>query len=286
MGKPQLKTDWVCIATAGATVDGRTISEQDLYDMAETYDPEKYQALIWWEHYRFFSNLGEVLSLKAEKVDGEVKLFAELRPTAELVQLNQNGQKKFTSIEIMPNFAKSGKAYLGGLAVTDSPASTGTTKLNFSALGIKEEKELIFGEHEEFHFSLSQEQGKDGFINALIEVFSKFTGNNGEPKPHIEPTFSNNDNNKQEKTMTEEEMQKFAAIVATAVAAQFSKAPSTDPEPEPQTEPKTVTAEEFNALKDQFDGLQEKFNALSKTEVTKVPNGTGGEPENKFKMAV
>ncbi|MGX2949362.1 GPO family capsid scaffolding protein [Ursidibacter sp. B-7004-1] len=288
MAKTQLKTEFVCIATAGATVDGRVISEQDLFDMAESYNPETYQALIWLEHYRWFGNLGEVLGLKAEKVGDKVKLFAELRPTAELVELNQNSQKVFTSIEIMPNFANTGKAYLGGLAVTDSPASTGTTRLNFSARGIQ--PNCIIGNHEPFHFSLSQENGKEGFINALIDVFSKFTGNNSEPKPHIEPTFSDNNNNKQEnQTMTEEQMQKFAVMVATAVAAQFNQQPNdkpADPEPTQAEEVKTVSAEEFNSLQAKFNELEEKFNALAKVEVTQTPTGEGNSNVTKFHMAI
>jgi hypothetical protein len=42
------------------------------------------------------------------------------------------GQKVYTSMEIQPNFANSGKAYLIGLAVTDDPASLGTEMLEFS----------------------------------------------------------------------------------------------------------------------------------------------------------
>lgn len=41
------------------------------------------------------------------------------------------GQKVYTSMEIRPNFANSGKCYLVGLAVTDDPASLGTEYLGF-----------------------------------------------------------------------------------------------------------------------------------------------------------
>jgi hypothetical protein len=41
------------------------------------------------------------------------------------------GQKVYTSMEIRPNFANSGKCYLVGLAVTDDPASLGTEYLEF-----------------------------------------------------------------------------------------------------------------------------------------------------------
>lgn len=42
-------------------------------------------------------------------------------------------QKVYTSIEVDENFAKTGSAYLIGLAVTDSPASLGTEMLQFAA---------------------------------------------------------------------------------------------------------------------------------------------------------
>ncbi|MFP3534503.1 GPO family capsid scaffolding protein, partial [Burkholderia sp. SIMBA_042] len=37
----------------------------------------------------------------------------------------------FTSVEIQPNFADTGKPYLRGMAVTDDPASLGTEALHF-----------------------------------------------------------------------------------------------------------------------------------------------------------
>ncbi|CAM2931568.1 GPO family capsid scaffolding protein [Glaesserella parasuis] len=129
----QLKTGLVCIATSGNTVDGRYISPKELEEMAQTYDPSYYTALIWYEHSRNGANLGKVLSLTTVKNGNEVKLFAILSPNAFLVELNSKKQKLFTSIEIVPNFANTGKCYLGGLAVTDSPASVGTTMLQFSA---------------------------------------------------------------------------------------------------------------------------------------------------------
>lgn len=36
--KTELFTNFVCIATAGATVDGRHIDAKDLKDMAESYN--------------------------------------------------------------------------------------------------------------------------------------------------------------------------------------------------------------------------------------------------------
>lgn len=128
-----LVSDWKRVATSGKTADGRTIAAQDLRDMAENYDPALYTATIWYEHIRYFGSLGTVAALKAEDVDGgKVALFAQLQPNDTLLRLNKDGQKLFASVEIQPNFADTGKAYLSGMAVTDEPASVGTEALHFS----------------------------------------------------------------------------------------------------------------------------------------------------------
>lgn len=56
-----LKTDWLCVATEGDTVDGRIIERQWIIDMGETYDYNHYVALIWPEHEDDYGNFGEVL---------------------------------------------------------------------------------------------------------------------------------------------------------------------------------------------------------------------------------
>jgi len=54
-------------------------------------------------------------------------------PTDKLRSINSRRQKVYTSIEIDPEFADTGEAYLVGLGVTDSPASLGTDYLSFCA---------------------------------------------------------------------------------------------------------------------------------------------------------
>lgn len=128
------------VATEGATADGRTISATHLEQMAKNYNPSTYSARIWLEHIRgllpdsAFNALGEVLALKTQKnQDGKIQLLASIKATPELIKINQQQQKLYTSVEIDPNFAQTGEAYLVGLAVTDSPASLGTSRLVFSA---------------------------------------------------------------------------------------------------------------------------------------------------------
>ncbi len=141
------KSKFVRVAVEGATVDGRTIDPKWLTEMAETYDRNTYAARVNLEHIRGitaeppFQALGDVLSLKTEKVDllvggkteSRLALFAEIEALEPLLAMNRKSQKLYTSIEINPSFSSSGKAYLMGLAVTDSPASLGTEMLQFCA---------------------------------------------------------------------------------------------------------------------------------------------------------
>ncbi|WP_270827873.1 MULTISPECIES: GPO family capsid scaffolding protein [Aeromonas] len=131
MSTSELKTDWVCIATAGKTIDGREIKPEWLTQMAATYNKEFYTACLWPDHYRVKS-LGSVDALKSEVVNGIVKLFAIIKPSLELITYNKASRYMFCSIEPEPDFAGTGKWYLPALGVTDEPASVGTTHMKFS----------------------------------------------------------------------------------------------------------------------------------------------------------
>ncbi|MEB1054829.1 GPO family capsid scaffolding protein [Citrobacter portucalensis] len=134
---------WFRIGVEGDTCDGRVISATDIQEMADSYDPRVYGCRINLEHLRgllpdsVFKRYGDVAELKAEVIDddsalnGKMALFAKITPTDDLVAMNKAGQKVYTSMEIQPNFANSGKCYLVGLAVTDDPASLGTEYLEF-----------------------------------------------------------------------------------------------------------------------------------------------------------
>lgn len=131
---------WHRIATEGATTDGRVISADWLTQMAKNFDPAKYGCRVNLEHIKGvlpdspFKAYGDVTALKAEQGDdGKLALFAEISPTDELKAMVEKRQKVYTSMEVDPDFADTGEAYLVGLAVTDSPASLGTSMLQFSA---------------------------------------------------------------------------------------------------------------------------------------------------------
>lgn len=132
-----LVTSWKRVATSGPTADGREIKVQELRDCAETYTPLKYTAVIWVDHQRGNGAHGTVYSVRLidndpELAKGQVALEVQMKPNARLLQLNSGGEKLFSSVEITPNFAGSGRAYMTGLAVTDEPASLGTQELYFS----------------------------------------------------------------------------------------------------------------------------------------------------------
>ncbi|BFM36250.1 GPO family capsid scaffolding protein [Acinetobacter towneri] len=196
MGKEdkKYKSKWFRIAVAGDTTDGREIQADWIIQMAENYDPNTYGARINVEHIRSsfpdgtFGAYGDVLALKTEKVtiDGEEKdaLFAQIEPTESLIALNQKKQKVYTSIEVDPNFANKGKAYLVGLAATDSPASLGTEMLQFAAgakvnpfTDKKQRPENLFtAAHEvslEFEEVKEQQSYSAGLIQKVKEMFTK-----------------------------------------------------------------------------------------------------------------
>lgn len=134
---------WLRVGVEGDTCDGRVIDGNDIQQMGESFDPRVYGCRINLEHIKGlfpngdFKRLGDVVELKAEKIaddsilNGKWALFAKLTPTDDLVAMVKAGQKVYTSMEIRPNFANTGKCYLVGLAVTDDPASLGTEYLEF-----------------------------------------------------------------------------------------------------------------------------------------------------------
>ncbi len=191
-----LRSKFFRVAVEGGTTDGRNIDRKWLEDMAANYDSEKYTALINIEHIRGygpsneFGNYGKVLNLKTEEfeIDGEKRLalMAQINPNANLLALNEKGQKLFTSIEINPEFGGKEQTYLTGLAVTDSPASLGTEMLQFSAsakdsplAGRKQQPSNIFSAALEADFEFNEDSpadvpgDKNGLLNKVKAMFSK-----------------------------------------------------------------------------------------------------------------
>lgn len=173
-------TNFFRIGVEGDTVDGREIDAADIQQMAETYSPKVFGARINLEHIKgilpdsYFRRYGGVVELKAEKIDepdepllhGKWALYASLAPTVDLVSMVGAGQKVFTSMEIRRDFAKTGKAYLVGLAVTDDPASLGTDMLEFS----RRHENIEFSAPLEVHFDFEPAANPESSFSARIKA--------------------------------------------------------------------------------------------------------------------
>ncbi|MFP6364653.1 GPO family capsid scaffolding protein [Pseudomonas aeruginosa] len=182
-----LVSSWKRVAVSGPTVDGREIYPQELIDLAETYDPSFYTASIWYEHERDFGTFGTVYAVRlAEDTTGlkpgQIALEAKLRPNDKLLHLNDLGEKLFSSIEIRPSFAGTGRNYLGGLAVTDEPASVGTQELYFTAqnsqghkaLRSKAKARLSAGIPLDFN-EMSADNDAQNLFGVLAQFFKRFS---------------------------------------------------------------------------------------------------------------
>lgn len=191
------KSNWFRVFVEGDTTDGRKIERQWIKDIAETYNQKTYSARVWLEHLRStladgaFRAFGDVLAVKAEEVDipnigKKLALFAQIDPTSDLVAMNKARQKLFTSAEVQPNFANTGKAYLVGLAVTDTPASLGTEMLAFAAgaennplAGRKLDKDNVFTAATEFELQIEEEKPEtENFGAKLVESVKNLLGKN------------------------------------------------------------------------------------------------------------
>lgn len=191
----KFRSKWTRIAVEGATTDGRTIERSWIEDMASTYSPNTYGARINCEHIKSywpggeFGAYGDVLALKAEEVEiagvKKLALFAQLQPNDALLALNKAGQKIYTSIEVQPKFADSGKAYLMGLAITDTPASLGTEALSFSAqhgtfANRKKDKDNLFTAAEETPLEFEEVTDNPGMFAALKDKVGELLGKSKE----------------------------------------------------------------------------------------------------------
>lgn len=263
MNESTLRTGWVCIATEGKAVDGRDITRDWLTDMAETYDPSYYTAVIWPEHDRW-SSYGTVQALKTEEVDGKFKLFAILCPNRDLIYWNQSGQYQFCSIEPFENFADLGRTYLFGLGVTDQPASTGTTYLKFS----KDNKGRCLGTSEPLDlsmFKLPKHEKADG----LIAKFFSFLASHGEQAPQSPPSQP------EDEEMTKEQFDQMLGALnglgtkIDGFSAKLDTHPAPDQPATTTTEPDKVeekpgiSAEQFSKLEQTLASLTDKFGELN-----------------------
>ncbi|MDW5418887.1 GPO family capsid scaffolding protein [Iodobacter sp. CM08] len=176
------------VATEGSTTDGRKITREWLSQMAKNYNPKQFGARINLEHIKgiypdsVFKAYGDVIAVSVKEEDGAMALFATIDPTADLIKMNKDRQKVYTSIEVDPDFAGTGEAYLVGLAVTDNPASLGTEMLQFSAtagnnsplFSRKTNKACLFTDAIEFALEEEQEEAPTvSILDSVKKIFAK-----------------------------------------------------------------------------------------------------------------
>ncbi|WP_151710687.1 GPO family capsid scaffolding protein [Acinetobacter brisouii] len=260
----KFKSKWFRVAVAGDTTDGREIQSEWIVQMAQTYNLNTYGARINLEHIKgispdgIFGAYGDVVALKTEKVtiNGEQKdaLFAQIQPNDNLIALNQKNQKIYTSIEVDENFAKTGQAYLVGLAVTDSPASLGTEMLSFAAgaaenplASKKLRPENVFSAAQETSFEF--EEVKESFTSDLVNKVKNLFKNQEQQQQQNQENFSQNE-------------QAILEIAQQTAATSLS----------------------FTELKKQHEQLQTEFNQL-KTQLEQEPQGNQRPNSNNSKFS-
>lgn len=262
------------VATEGATTDGREIQRSWIEQMAKNFNREKYGARVWLEHMRgmlpesSFAALGDVLALEARKVeDGKLALFAQIEALPALVAMNKAKQKIYTSIEIDPNFAKSGEAYMTGLAVTDSPASLGTEVLKFAAgnpdaspfKGKKHSDGALFSAAVETELGL--EGDSESIANTLITKFSDLLKNlSGITAPKHTPETS----------------EAFATKTLEVLGAADAAIQHQSKELAAEKAAREKLAGEFSTLEKKFNELTQKLSAQDGN-TTGRPEATGNE---------
>ncbi|NOW46721.1 hypothetical protein FHW96_002881 [Novosphingobium sp. SG751A] len=185
-----MKTKPILLATAGSTVDGREIAEADIDQMASSYDPKTYGARTNIEHIRGISGqapffaYGDVVSVSVGEVDVNFNgkpekrkaLYGVLDLTDNAKALIEAGQKVYPSIEIIPNFGGKGFSYLGGVALTDSPASIATDRIKFNRF---QPGALVLSRDEattlEFAADDATIDSAKGLLASMGAMFDKFT---------------------------------------------------------------------------------------------------------------
>ncbi|MCO7620804.1 GPO family capsid scaffolding protein [Pseudomonas guariconensis] len=278
---------WKRVATSGPTVDGREILPQELREIAESYDPALYTAVIWYEHERIHGAFGTVYAVRlVEKADdleeGSVALEAQLKPNDKLLRLNDMGEKLFSSIEIDPNFRGRGKAYLRGIAVTDEPASVGTQELYFSA---RTGKNTYFAASQALgSFSDDEPKGEmSKLITVLTGLFKRFTSDD---KPAETPTPTTESKPPMDEATATALKALLAQLLVVAAGIQAVIEPVAEEAPEPEQAPIddvsaavdeiVATAEEQRefarnggasnkAVLKALQGIQQQFSALQNT---------------------
>jgi hypothetical protein len=252
MAKPKKKAEWYRFGRSGDTIDGRVINVNDIQQAADSYDVTFYTALIWPDHKRWF-NLGKVVAVRAEKNDeGGMDLYGQVEANEYYKDMNKMGQRLFFSMELWPNFRKTEKTYLSGLAATDEPASVATSEVHLSRV----DEGVAVGDAIEavpLYFD-TDESEKDE--KTLLSLLSKLLFNH---------SHSDESDDSQEDDMNQEQYNALNTKLDAVIALSQTE---TDTPPETNTESQTTDAQ-VQALQTENDTLKTELTE-TKTKLSQV----------------
>lgn len=271
----------ICILKAGPTVDGRHIEQKIIDDIAETYNPKLYTARINEDHWEWGPKLGDVLSV--EKRGDE--LWGIIKPNSRLLSNIERDQLLHTSCEFYPDFASSGKAYLSGLAMTDTPASLGTTQVHLSANNDKRKgrESLSSGATVSLEMLSGQSRNEPDEKTLLSKLVGLLSGNQS-------VSLSRQKSEEEEVEMSKElevlltkntEQNEAVATALSSLADAVTKLSASKeevPPPVEEEQPDTTAelSEKVEALSAQMTELTTKLSAMTDEE-QRVLAGEGGE---------
>lgn len=270
-----LITEYLTLCTAGATIDGRVIEESWLEEAAENYDTDLYTAVIDAEHFLdWYGSFGHVHDVRLGKnKDGKMTLEGRICPNQRLIEMNSRGQRTFFSIQLAEDFADTGKHYLFRLALTDQPASLGTSQLKFSAN--PDAKVFTASEFSELAFStklksLEVSEDHSGSGEVIKKFFSSLlVGSQNDQSSKDEEAMNQQQFETLEKQNSEiisglGDMTKAFKNVADNLAGGGDDSQESE-EPESTTEEKQyATNDQFSELTSTIKSMNEKVEAVQK----------------------
>ena len=272
------KTKFFRVAVEGDTVDGRKIERAHIEQMAATYDRATYTARINCEHLRGYSPqppfnaYGSIDAVKTEEVTLKIggkdqkrlALMASFDVNDQAKDLTKADQKVFSSVEINPNFANTEKAYLVGLALTDSPASLGTEILKFNTREDARKDNLIGLSDDAFSVEFDDAGQDDPELKAAVGIFTKIAGMfNITPKEPDEPKTPEP---KPEGDAPNAELAAFASQMASGMESLATAL----------TASSTRQDVSLAALRSDFATLKSDVEKTTPRHYTARPAGTGG----------
>ncbi|MGO2258539.1 MAG: GPO family capsid scaffolding protein [Hafnia alvei] len=124
------------VAIGGKSVDGRDLPNEDIFALAENYNPEIYTAGIVYDFSHFQNVVGTVKYLTAKMVAGKARLYAEVVVSEELLETAENWtQPYYFALAVQYGSGKPlPSPYLVNLATNPKAAFDGIDTISYSAL--------------------------------------------------------------------------------------------------------------------------------------------------------